>query len=163
MTQFADPAFGSVMMRAFVGGDADAKAKAAEAANVQTVERLYAAIVEGTGLSGLCTPDVEFEIVGPPGVPMAGRHVGLAAVEAAAKSNFALLEEQRPVIESVIAQGDEVVVFIQETGRFRPTGRPYKMLAIQHFTVRRGRIVRFRELCDNAVLLEAAGKWAREA
>jgi ketosteroid isomerase-like protein len=162
MTQFADPTFSSVLLQAFAANDAAAHSKAAEASNVRLVERLYEAIVAGTGLEEVCAESVVFEIVGPPGVPMAGRHVGLAAMEAAAEANFALLEEQVPAVRQVVAQGDEVVVFLHEDGRFRSTGRAYSLPAIQHVTVRDGQIVHFRGLYDNAVLLEAAGKWERD-
>ena len=60
-------------------------------------------------LGALLADGVTFEIVGSGG-PMAARAEWRERVVEAARRNFAQVEEQRPEILSVVAQGDTVVV-----------------------------------------------------
>ena len=70
------------------------------------------------------------------------------------RNNFAQVEEQRPETQSVVAQGDTVVVVGREQGRFRPTGRSYDLHWMHQYTFKNGKIVRIRELFDSAALLK---------
>ena len=93
--------------------------------------------------------------MGPGAEKPRGRSPPTQVIEAT-RQNFALVEEQRPEIQSVVAQGDTVVVLGRETGRFRPTGREYEMHWMHHYTFRGGKIQQIRELFDSAALLRAA-------
>jgi uncharacterized protein len=55
----------------------------------------------------------------------------------------------------VVAQGDVVVIVAHERGRFRESGRPYALHWVQIFTLRDGRVARFRQICDSVAMLEA--------
>jgi ketosteroid isomerase-like protein len=142
---------------AFEAGDPAAAAKAAEAECVRLVEDLYRAIAGGDFAAFLDTlaDDVEFENVGPAAVPFVGRWRGREEVAEAIARNFGYVEDQRPEVLSLVAQGDCVVVVARERGRYRPTGRDYDAHWVQHFTWRDGRLTRFLQVLDGASLLEA--------
>lgn len=73
----------------------------------------------------------------------------------AARNNFAQVDEQQPEIQSVVAQGNMVVVIGKDRGRFRPTGRRYDFHCVYEFTFKDGKVVSLRELFDTAAMLRA--------
>lgn len=158
MTQPIDPRFIDRLQDAFREGDEHASGKALEAGNVRVVEGVFRAIAgkDFDALGELLAEDVTFEIVGPGGGPMAARAEGRGRVVEVARSNFAQVEEQRPEILSVVAQGDTVVVVGKERGRFRPTGREYELHWVHHYRLAGGKVVRILELLDSGALLDAA-------
>jgi ketosteroid isomerase-like protein len=142
---------------AFHDGDPDAAGKAAEAENVRRLQEQYRALARGdyAGVLAHLADDIELEIVGRPEVPFTGRWQGLDQVRDALQRNFALVEDQRPEVQTLTAQGDTVVVVARERGRLRATGREYDLHWVQLFTFRDGKVVRIREIFDSASLLEA--------
>ena len=138
--------------RAFRHGDPEHTAKRTEQDNVRLLTEQYRAIGQGDieAFAGLLAEDVEFEVLGPPEVPFLGRWQGRQPVAEAVWRNFALLEDQRPEVSSVVAQGDTVVVVLRERGRVRPTGKDYAFECVQLHTFRDGQSVRVRELVVNA-------------
>jgi ketosteroid isomerase-like protein len=144
------------LRHAFEEGDPEAPAKQTEAANVEQVQDQYRALARGDfpAFVEKLADDVELEIVGPPEVPFVGRWRGRATVAEAVRTNFALLEDQRPEIQSVVAQGDTVVLVAREQGRYRPTGRAYDLHWVQLFTFRDGKVSRVREFFDSAAMVE---------
>jgi ketosteroid isomerase-like protein len=145
------------LLPAYNEGDPSAAAKEAEAANVARLVDMYRAIGRGDFAAALdlFANDMDMEIIGPSAVPISGRWRGKDQVAAALVRNFSLFEDQRPRVQSVVAQGDTVVVMGHETGRYRPTGRTYELHWVQFFTFRDGQLTRFRELADTAVFLDA--------
>ena len=137
--------------RAFRHGDPEHAAKRAEQENVRLLQEQYRAIGQGDkeGFASLLAEDVEFEVLGPPEVPFLGRWQGRQAVTEAVWRNFALLEDQRPEVCSVVAQGDTVVVVLRERGRVRATGKDYAFECVQLHAFRDGKSVRVRELIVN--------------
>jgi ketosteroid isomerase-like protein len=158
MAQVDDRSFLSALRPAFEAGDACLESKAVEGANVACVEQVLRALADQdyTAVGALMADDVEFEIIGSAPLPMAGRTRGRDSVLEALRANFALVEQQRPQIEAVVAQGDSVVIVAREEGRFKPTGRAYALNWVQLYTVVDGRITRMRELFDTAALVEIA-------
>jgi ketosteroid isomerase-like protein len=142
---------------AFEAGDRDVGRKHTEGANVRRVQDQYRAIAQGNPQAFLDTlaEDAEMEILGPPAVPFVGRWKGRQQIAEAVARNFACLEDQKPEVRSVVGQGDTVVVSIRERGRFRPTGREYDIWAVQFYTFRDGKMVRFLEVFDGAAMMEA--------
>ena len=96
------------------------------------------------------------EIFGPQELPFAGSWKGREEVLKAIAHNFSLVEEQRPEVETVVAQGDTIVVFARERGRFEATGREYEIRWAQCFTFRDGLVCRFREMAESEPLVAAA-------
>lgn len=142
----------------FEDGDPLVGSKAVERRNVEIVQSLYEAIGRGDfdAVVQQMSDDIEMEILGPPGGPMVGMCRGRDAVRRTLVSNFSMVDEQRPEILSVTAQGDTVVVAGRETGRFKRTGKPYAVSWVQIFTLRDDKAVRFREIVDMATLIQSA-------
>jgi len=90
------------------------------------------------------TDDVELSIRGLG--EMDGDWQGRDRVIAAARKNFALLAEQKPEIEGMIAEGDRIAVLLRESGVFQKDGRPYRVRAVQWFTFAGGQIRRIDEI-----------------
>ena len=157
MTQPIDPQFIDRLQDAFREGDRNVAGKALEAENVRVIEEVFRVIArkEFDALGGLLPHDVTFEIVGSGG-PMAARAEGRERVVEAARGNFAQIEDQRPEVLSVVAQGDMVVVVGKERGRFRATGREYEVHWMHQYRLEGGKVVRITEMLDSAALLDAA-------
>lgn len=136
------------MHDAFLEGDPQALTKQMEADNVRRMQTIYRAIARGDYAEALAdaVDDIDLEIVAPPGHPFAGRWRGKAEVQEAIRRNFALVEDQRPEIQTLAAQGDTVVVVARERGRLRTTGQEYDLHFVQVFTFRDGKLTRMREL-----------------
>ncbi|MDG3005366.1 nuclear transport factor 2 family protein [Paludisphaera mucosa] len=128
---------------AFRAGDPDVATKEAESRNVAVLQEVYKALAGGDFEAALATlhDDVELEITGPADMPFRGRWKGRAEVGEALRRNFAMIEDQEPVIRSIEAQGDQVDVVFHEHGRVRETGAPYAVLCAQSFTIRDGKIL----------------------
>ena len=137
--------------------DPGAGARTTELANLSVLKRVYAAIFAGdlAVWRSLCQPDMRLEIVGTPAVPFVGTWTGLESVISATQRNFALLEQQSVQMESVVAQGDKLVVIAQEAGIYRLTGLPYDTRWVHEFRFRDGRIASCREIFDGAGVLMA--------
>ncbi len=155
MTQPIDPQFIDRLQDAFREGDRNAAGKTLEAENVRVIEEVFHAIArkDFDALGGLLADGVTFEIVGSGG-PMAARAEGRERVVEAARGNFAQIEDQRPEVLSVVAQGDTVVVVGKERGRFRATGREYEVHWMHQYRLEGGKVVRITEMLDSAALLD---------
>jgi uncharacterized protein len=129
-----------------------------EQANVRIVQEAYAAFQRGEvqGVLNMLVEDVEWITPGPPDVmPVAGKRRGRQQVA----QFFATLSEQEDVElfepGEYIAQGDKVVALIKYRGRVKATGRAAEVDLVHVFTIRDGKIQRFREYFDTAAALEA--------
>ncbi|MGD0116808.1 MAG: nuclear transport factor 2 family protein [Candidatus Binatus sp.] len=124
-----------------------------EQKNLEIVQRAYKAFGAGDlGLLKLLTDDVEWNF--PPtyvGIPWA-RHSwrGPAEVEQAFRMLNEFLEFQVFQPDEFIAGGDQVVVLGHERCRIRATGRIVEARWVQIFTLRDGKISRYREYSDTA-------------
>jgi ketosteroid isomerase-like protein len=90
------------------------------------------------------TDDVELSIRGLG--ELDGSWRGREAVVAATRNNFALLAEQKPEIEGMIAEGDRVAVLLRESGIFKSNGRAYRVRGVQWFTFSGGKIKKIDEI-----------------
>ena len=140
------------LLTAFREGDPQADAKTLEADNVLRVRAGYEAIARGDfdAFAGCIHEDVQMEIHGPRINAFVGKSRGREPVRDMVRKNFSQVEEQRPEILSLVAQGDTVVLYGRETGRYRPTGQRYDLHWVQLFTLRDGLIVRFRQVTDTS-------------
>jgi len=53
----------------------------------------------------------------------------------------------KPVVLSIVAQGEAVVCIVREQGRYAEDGRGYDMHAVQEFVFREGKLARILEIC----------------
>jgi len=138
---------------AFYEGDPHADQKAEEAANVRRLQEIYRGITGGDFqvFTDALAPDAELEIVSGPGLPFNGRWRGREEISKAVRMNFAQIEESRPVIESIVAQGDTVVLCCREQGRYRETRQPYDVHWILTVKYRDGKILRAQEICASVM------------
>lgn len=129
---------------AFIANDDRHAEKEAEAVNVERLRAFYEAAErrDFQGFADSLTDDVESEIIGPSWLPFHRKLSGKAEVLEGVPKNFSHLEDQSPVVTSVVSQGNEVVVFGHETGRFRESGDRYALHFVQRYTFRDGRIAR---------------------
>jgi ketosteroid isomerase-like protein len=118
-----------------------------EASAPQTVlHAAFDAVIQGNyDLFGeSVTEDVELRIAGFG--EMDGMWRGRAEVVAATRRNFALLGEQKPEIESMIAEGDRIAVLLREKGILKSSGQPYSIRGVQWFTFAEGKIKKIDEI-----------------
>ncbi len=133
---------------AFRAGGPDVADEEIHERNVARVQLAFAAVGRGDfdALVDLCRDDVVLDIAGPPSIPFVGVWKGRDEVVAAIRRNFAMLESQRPEIESLSAQGEHVVVILRERGRIVATGADYSVRGAQVFTFEDGKLRRVREI-----------------
>jgi ketosteroid isomerase-like protein len=123
-----------------------------EQANVRTVQEIYAAFGRGDipALLGALAEDVEWSVAGPQEVPHAGKRRGRAEVAAF----FPVLAETEEFEQfeprEFIAQGDQVVVLGYLRSRVKATGRRYENEWAMVWTLRDGKVTRFRTYEDTA-------------
>jgi ketosteroid isomerase-like protein len=141
-------AFLNRLPKAFHEGDEKAKAKDLETDNVRRLQSVYQAIALGDidAFMDMLTEDIDLEIVGPPTVPFLGSWRGRQQVTEAVRTNFAMVQEQQPELQSVVAQGDTVVAVGRERGRYSETGQEYDVQWVQFHTFKGGMLSCIRQL-----------------
>jgi uncharacterized protein len=134
---------------AFAKGDPDVQRKLLETRNVAAVKAMVEAVARDDydALSRVLADDVRLQILAPPDVPFIRNAEGAPAFLDAVRRNFAMLEDQRPVLLSVVAQGEAVVCIVREQGRYAEDGRRYDLHAVQEFVFREGKLERIFEMC----------------
>jgi ketosteroid isomerase-like protein len=132
-----------------------------ESGNVQVVKDAYGAFLQGNidGVLALVDEGVEWHAVkGTEGVvPHAGVRQGRSAVAGFFAQLATTLEFTRFEPREFIAQGDQVVAIGDYAANVTPTGRSVTSDWVMVFTIRNGKIVRFREWTDSAQLVRAYG------
>ncbi len=133
----------------FAQGDPDAQSKGLEMRNVAAVKAMVEAVARDDYdvLSRLVSDSVTLQILAPPDVPFIRNAEGAPAFLETVRRNFAMLEEQNPVLLSIVAQGDAVVCIVREQGRYAEDGRRYDMHAVQEFVFHEGKLARIFEIC----------------
>ena len=152
MIEQTDSTFFDSLQAAFQEGDINIADKSAEAENVRRVEELYRIIIrqDFEALGEKLADDVVLEIVGSSDNPVAGQAKGRQQVIETIHRNFALLADQRPEIETIVAQGDTVVVVAREQGRVVTTGHSYELRWMQLLKFKEGKLTHILELADSA-------------
>ena len=132
-----------------------------ESRNVQIVKDAYAAFGRGDAqaIVAACDDNVEWHAVkGAEGVaPHAGLRRGRAQVAQFFQQVGGTIDFQRFEPREFIAQGDQVVVVGEYEGSLRQNGTKMTSDWVMVFTIRDGRIARFREWTDSAQLVRAYG------
>jgi ketosteroid isomerase-like protein len=135
---------------AFRSNDPLSDARMMERDNVATLHRVYQHLgsADYDAIASEMTEDVELEIIGPAVVPFVGKWKGTLRVIQAIKQNFTFVQNQRPEIVNLTAQGNSVVVVAREQGECVQTGKPYDIHWVQIFTFRDGKLCRIHEVAD---------------
>ncbi|HUA84184.1 MAG TPA: nuclear transport factor 2 family protein [Bryobacteraceae bacterium] len=129
--------------------------------NVQVVKNGYQAFSRGDipGLLALLTDDVEWHH--PGGYSLSGTyqgHDGVANFFRKLAQDFDILDLQA---REFVAEGDRVLVVGWERAKVRATNRTYEADWIHAFTVRDGKVAKFREYTDTQAIAAAYGSTAR--
>lgn len=128
-----------------------------EMRNVPLVQQMYAAFGKRDiqTLLTLVSDEIDWQILGPPKIAHAGPHRGRDQV----RRFFATIAETLEITQfeprEFISQGDKVVVLGYYGGRVKATGRQYASEWAHVFTLRDGKVVKFREYADTANLAAA--------
>ena len=127
--------------------------------NTQIVKDTYAAFQRGDipAILAMLDDNVEWQaVIGTEGVvPTAGLRRGRSGIgqfftDLAGSVEFEAFEPRE-----FIAEGDQVAVIGRYKGKARPTGKPFDTEWVMVFTLRNGKVVRFREYTDSRQLVAA--------
>ena len=127
-----------------------------ESQNTQIVQDAYAAFLRGdvASLLGLMSDDIVWEpVLGTAShVPFAGKRQGKPAVAeffqlVATTEDFTQFEPRE-----FIAQGDTVVAIGHYRSTTKPAGKTFDADFAMVFTLKDGKVVRFREFTDSAAV-----------
>jgi ketosteroid isomerase-like protein len=134
--------------RLFRSGDSKASEKLEETSNIRLIQNLIMAIGldDLVAVGELLAENVSLEILGPAEMPFIRKAKGREQMLEVIKQNFGAVQDQRPNISAVIAQGDTVVVMLEEEGEVRTTGMRYRVKGLQRFVIRDGKVELVEEL-----------------
>ncbi len=129
----------------------------AEQENSAVVRGLYESFKAGDidAMLGVMAEDIEWQLPEIAGAPFSGKRRGHASI----REFFASVAEMQDVdeieLDTVIAQGDTVVVLGHYTWRVKATGRSFTSDFAHAFTMPDGKIGRFQEFLDTAAAAAA--------
>jgi uncharacterized protein len=127
-------------------------------ANVTFVQSLYAAFGRGdiaSIIAGL-TPDVDWSLTGRrQDYPLFGAWKGSGEVQKFFRGVSELQETLEFLPREFIAADDQVVVLGHYAWKIRKTGRTVAVDWVHVFTIRGGKVAKFREFTDTAQFAEA--------
>lgn len=124
-----------------------------EQQNTSKVQEMYAAFGRGDikAILNQIDDDCVWEAEGSANTPTAGRYCGRAGVADFFKRVAATWEMEAFEPREYIAQGDNVIALGHYRWRARVTGRIAESDWAMLFTLRNGKLVRFREYTDTLV------------
>jgi uncharacterized protein len=135
-----------------------------ESENVQVVKDAYAAFQRGDvqGVLALVDENVDWHAIkGAEGAaPHAGRRHGRTAVAEFFSQLAGSMEFSKFEPREFVAQGDQVAVIGEYSATVKTTGHSLASDWVMVFTLRDGKVVRFREWTDSAQLVRAYGTLA---
>ena len=128
-----------------------------ERENTELVKQGYQHFKNGDiqGLLGLLSEDVEWTQFEIEGVPFSGTRRGPERVGEFFSQVFDTEEVLHFEPRELVAQGDKVVALGNYAWRVKSTGREYETDFVHVFTVRDGKVARYQEFMDTAVV-----RWA---
>ena len=133
-----------------------------ETQNTQIVKDCYAAFARGDvqTIVNHLDDNVDWQAVkGTEGVLLtAGARRGRAAITEFFSQVSSTIAFDAFEPREFVAQGDQVVAIGHYRGKSRETGRPFSSDWVMVFTLRNGKITRFREFADSAALVRAFSK-----
>ena len=125
--------------------------------NVDVVQETYEAVGRGDipALLDLLTDDVEWTLQGPSVIPFAGTRRGREGVAEFFSLVGETLEFEQFEPREFVVQGDTVAVLGYERSLIKSTGRTLEQEWAHVYTLRDGKISKFRAFEDTAVLVVA--------
>jgi ketosteroid isomerase-like protein len=126
-------------------------------ADVELVQKAYAAFRRNDNASVMQLLDDQVEIYQPPPMPWGGRFTG----HAGAQQYFGKMARAIDTVveaDQFLDSGDRLVALVHTRGVARATGAPFDVAAVHHFTIRDGKITHFEAFIDNPPMLKALGQ-----
>lgn len=125
--------------------------------NVDIVRQTYAAVSRGDipAVLNLLAEDVDWTLQGPTMIPFAGTHHGRDGVAEFFTLVGETIDFEQFEPRDFVAHGDTVVVLGYERNHIKPTGRTFVQEWAHVYTIRDGRIARFRAFEDTAAYVAA--------
>lgn len=125
--------------------------------NVDVVQETYEAVGRGDipAVLGLLTDNVEWTLQGPSMIPFAGTRRGRGGVAEFFSLVGKNLEFEQFEPREFVVQGDTVAVLGYERSVIKPTGRTLEQEWTHVYTLRDGKIAKFRAFEDTAALVVA--------
>jgi ketosteroid isomerase-like protein len=122
-----------------------------EQANVRVVEGMFSALRRGdiTGVLDRLSDDIEWRIAAPSELPYAGIHRGRDEVSKFFQTFGQAAEFEAFEPREYLAKGDRVVVLGHERQRIKASGQVIETDWAMVFSLRNGRITRFRNFVDS--------------
>ena len=132
--------------------------------NLQVVKNGYAAFRRGDvpGLLALFAEDIEWHIPGK-GFPIAGDYRGHSGVAGFFQKLAAEIEFSDFQPREFVAEGDSVLVIGSDRAKVRATNRTLEVDWVHAFTLRNGKVTKFREFTDTQAIAAAYEGAARAA
>jgi ketosteroid isomerase-like protein len=126
--------------------DSKLSEKEIEQANVAALKAFYHAVAEGNfaEAQNYLADDIEFELYGLEPLPYVMKAQGLKDVMVGIEQNFGNTEWTAADIETLVAQGDQVVLIGREAGRHRATGNAFERRAVLEYQLQNQKIIRYR-------------------
>lgn len=127
---------------AFEANDPAVAVKAHEKGHLPVIHDYFAAVAinDFTKVACCMTEDVTFEMYAPARYPFNRKATGKQDVLATAHENYAMVVDQAPRMETMVAQGDLVAMTLTETGTFKATGESYACKGLIQLRMRGGLI-----------------------
>jgi ketosteroid isomerase-like protein len=131
-----------------------------ERENVKLVQDAYAAFGRGDipAIIESLADDVDWQFKGPASVPWAGHWRKRQDVPEFFKRIAEAVDVESFEPGEYVAQGDSVVALGRFAGKAKPTGRRFEIEWAMAWTVRGGKVTRYRQYTDTATIAEAHAK-----
>jgi ketosteroid isomerase-like protein len=125
--------------------------------NIQKVQQMYAAFGKGDlpTLLNSVADNVDWQVLGPSVIPQSGPHRGRKEVEKFFGKVAESYDFQKFEPREFIAQDDKVVCLGYYSATMKKTGKFAEAEWAMVFTLRDGKVVKFREYTDTAALAAA--------
>jgi uncharacterized protein len=132
----------------FVEDDPAPQAKTREQVRVDAVGDVLSCLVKGDldGFLAAMTPDVDCALHTSHSQGWILQARGREALREMVINNFGVMTDQTFDTEGIVAQGDSVVMFGREKGRWKSTGDPYDFSIVFRFTFRDGLISKVTQI-----------------
>jgi len=122
--------------------------------NISVIQQIFAAFKNGNRrhILNFVTEDIDWQMLGLKELPHTGPHRGRDQVAKFLEAVASETDIHRFEPREYIAQGDKVVAFGYYGGTSKNTGRLFRSEWAMVFTLRNGKVARFREYADTATL-----------
>jgi ketosteroid isomerase-like protein len=137
--------------------DLGLKEEAMSQENVDLVRSLYAAWNTGDYRRALALIDPEIEVESVAGSISAGTYRGHAGLSQLLEEFWSQFDDRRSEVKEYIPTGDDVVTSVLHYGRGKKSGIEVEMYHWHQWTLRDGKVVRWRLFSDRREAFEAAG------